>query len=541
MLKNLSMIQIVDLMRWIRGGVIMTTEIMKQNLINSVMDLEAENPYKKQLLEIMKNHDEGKITDIESYLRINETLVNYDFDVIMPMEDTAIREKRKIEDGKTYELVSDIPIQNPDDVTEVAIKTKTEIGKIFQKGYNELYRTIGVENLNMKDRDGNRITDLQKISKGTQKYKAAEIINQYCDIQKRPDLKRYAIQIADIYIEPLLTVFDGRGKHSSGYYIKRLTPLIIDRLLFIDECISQKFEKEMTDQKNNIYTNVSRIAKDIGLVNQKYRAIDYNELAEINPKFTIKMVNDFYGNTNRELEKIIFKILDNLQENHSVISYKRNFCIKKNKQIDGKTIEINVSSNDEENSVIRKAQAKVLKEFNANGLFVIYKRNQESRFYKRVIELINNTYGFNWISYRKQIEIQIEDLEAMKELRNMYTADESLLRLYLFESKQRLIHRLHKKLQTDYEYANKKEDVEKKTAILENPDIDNECKGLLECGLYTVGDIIGRGIIKKEDLPNVYHYWESNLDTQFNLISFFVGEIDYNFTDRDLNQVEIGG
>ncbi len=31
----------------------MTTEEMKQNLIDSIMDLDAENPYKKQLLEII--------------------------------------------------------------------------------------------------------------------------------------------------------------------------------------------------------------------------------------------------------------------------------------------------------------------------------------------------------------------------------------------------------------------------------------------------------------------------------------------------------
>lgn len=523
----------------------MTTETMKQNLIDLILDEGAGNPYKKQLLEIMQNHNKGKLTDIESYLLINDILTKYDFDVIMTKEEEAIREQRRHESEKYYELLSNIPIpiQNPEDVTEIAVKTKTEIGQIFMKGRKELIRTIGVENLNMKDREGNLITDLQKISKGKRKGEADEIINQYYDIQNRPDLKQYAIQIADIYIEPLSTVFDGRGKHSSGYYIKRLTPLIIDRLIFIDECISQKFEKEMTDQKNNIYTNVSRIAKDIGLVNQKYRAIDYNELAEINPKFTIKMVNDFYGNTNRELEKIIFKILDNLQENHSVISYKKNFRIEKNKLIKTgkgtKTVEMVISSNDDENSIIRKAQAKVLKEFNANGLFTIYKRNQKDKFYKRVVELINETYGFDWKSYRKQIEIQIEDLDALKELQDVYVADESQLEHYLHESKQRLIKRLYNQSQSDYERANKKEIEDKKAAILENPNISNEFKELFECGLYTVGDMIRRGIIKKEELPKSYHYWESNLDTQFNLIEFFVGKRDYNFTDEELNQIGV--
>ncbi len=341
-----------------------------------------------------------------------------------------------------------------------------------------------------------------------------------------------------------MTVFDGRGKHSSGYYIKRLTPLIINRLIFIDERISQELKKKMIDQKKHIqYTNVIQIARDIGLVDEKYRNIKYNELTEINPKFTIKMVNDFYGNANRELEKIVFKILDNLQDNHSVISYKKNFRIEKNEKIKTKkgtkVVEMVISSNDDENSIIRKAQAKALKEFNAKGLFTIYKRNQKKQFYKRVIDLINDIYGFNWISYRKQIEIQIEDLDALKELQNLYTNDVLQLENYLYESKQRFIKRLYNQSQADYERTNKKENEEKKAVILENPDISNEFKELLECGLYTVGDIVRRGIIKKEDLPNAYHYWESNLDTQFNLIEFFIGERDYNFTDEELNHTGI--
>ncbi len=522
----------------------MTTEIMKQNLINSIMDLEIDNPYKKQLLEIMENYEKGKLTDIESYLLVNDILTRYDFNVIVPYEQKMIDEQRKFETEKTYELESNVPIQNPDDVTEVAIKTKTEIGQIFMNGRKELIKIIGVENLNMKDREGNLITDLQKISKGKRKSKADEIINQYYDIQNRPDIKQYAIQITDIYIEPLLTVFDGRGKHSSGYYIKRLTPLIIDRLIFIDERISQELRKKMLDQKKHIqYTNISQIARNIGLVDGKYRNIKYEKLSEINPKFTIKMVNDFYGNANREVEKIIFKILNNLQDNHSVISYKKNFRIEKNELIKTrkgtKTVEMVISSNDDENSIIRKAQAKVLKEFNAKGLFTIYKRNQKDKFYNRVVELINDTYGFGWKSYRKQIEIRIEDLDALKELQDTYVSDKSQLDHYLYESKQRLIKRLYNQSQSDYERANKKEIAEKKSAILENPNISNELKELLECDLYTVEDIIGCCAIKKEELPESYHYWESNLDTQFKLIEFFVGKRDYNFTDEELNQIGV--
>ena len=122
----------------------MTTESMKQNLINSIIDEDADNPYKKRLLKIMKDNDKGELTDIESYLLINDILIKYDFDVIMPKENEAIKETRK-----SYEL-SDF-IYNPEDATEVAIKTKTEIGQIFQKGRKEFIETEGYRYLDLSD------------------------------------------------------------------------------------------------------------------------------------------------------------------------------------------------------------------------------------------------------------------------------------------------------------------------------------------------------------------------------------------------------
>ncbi len=49
----------------------------------------------------------------------------------------------------------------------------------------------------MRNRGGNLITDTKQLKGGKQKSEAQEIIKQYCDIQKRPDLKRYAIQLTD--------------------------------------------------------------------------------------------------------------------------------------------------------------------------------------------------------------------------------------------------------------------------------------------------------------------------------------------------------
>ena len=45
----------------------MTTEEIRQNLINSIMDLDEKNPYKKQLLEIMQCYEKGELTDLNAY------------------------------------------------------------------------------------------------------------------------------------------------------------------------------------------------------------------------------------------------------------------------------------------------------------------------------------------------------------------------------------------------------------------------------------------------------------------------------------------
>lgn len=276
----------------------MTTENMKQNLINSILDESTDNPYKKQLLEIMQNHNEGKLTDIHAYLLINDILAKYDFYVIMPKEQKVIEEQRKHESEKSYESLSNVPIQNPDDITEVAIKTKTEIGKIFMDGYNEMFNLIGIENLGIKDRKGNPLT---KLDGGKQKAKAQEIIKQYTEIIKRPDLKRYAIQQTDMFEMPhYIEKEDGRGK--SGFYIEHLMPIMVYYLL-------QKNE-------NVIYTNVDELSCFVGLVTKNYKRISLKELAEINPRFTAAMLNQFYYRCKPELESVIFRVLDSLQDEY---------------------------------------------------------------------------------------------------------------------------------------------------------------------------------------------------------------------------------
>ncbi len=123
----------------------MTTEKARQNLIDSIMKLDESDPYRQSLAVIAQAHENGELNDIEAYVLTNNILVNYDFNVVIPYKQKIIEEQRKQESEKSEELLSNIPIQNPEDVTEVAIKTKTEIGQIFLNGFNDCYRTIGVK------------------------------------------------------------------------------------------------------------------------------------------------------------------------------------------------------------------------------------------------------------------------------------------------------------------------------------------------------------------------------------------------------------
>ena len=157
-----------------------------------------------------------------------------------------------------------IYIHDDADRTELAIKTKIFIGEVFQKGWSEIFSTVGSENLGVKSLAG-----------GKQKNKAKETISQYADflpvqVGKRP---LYCSEIYDIpnYIEK----DDGRGK--KGFYKERLIPLLAYYLL--------------KKKKDTIYTTVDELALWMGL------------------------------------ESIIFRLLDVLQDDYTALNYRKNHCI----------------------------------------------------------------------------------------------------------------------------------------------------------------------------------------------------------------------
>ncbi len=467
----------------------------KIKIKDCIMNLDKDNPYKKQLLEIIQQQEEGNITDADVYLLINDIIADY-INVTIPYE------QENSETKKTYELTSNVPILNSKDITEIAIKTKTEIGQIFLNGRKELIKTIGVKNLNMKNREGNLITDLQKISKGKNKRKADEIIEQYLDIQNRPDLKQFAIQIADIFEIPhYIEKEDGRGKN--GFYIEHLMPIMVYYLL-------QKNE-------NIIYTNVEELSCFVGLVTKNYKKISLKELAEINPRFTAAMLNQFYYRCKPELESVIFKVLDLLQSEYKTLNYYKNYCIFTNNG------DCHTSSKNED-VIIRQTEHKVLKEFNAKRILTIFQRKQQKKFYDRVCELINELYEFGWIRYRKQIQIFVDN-EALQEVMQDLTNEEMIHKKKAVAS--RFARRIMNRTKNEYDRTNKKVDKMEAEWVkkqLKQPEIEE----LLQLGFDYKDDF------KKmfQSFDTAYRYHDNYLDVQNKLIQIMIGEPELESKDN---------
>lgn len=405
------------------------------------------------------------------------------------------------EDNK--ELPS-IEIYNSDDVTEVAIKTKTKIGQIFMKGRKELISIIGVENLNMKDRDGNLITDLQKISKGKRKYKADKIIDQYCDIQKRPDLKQYSIQITDIYDIPMINeIINNKGK--KGFYKDRVIPLIVKYLLL----------------QGNINTTINQLSKNIGLISKSFKNNEIeNELIKNNKDITIFEINKFYSYCKPEQERIIFTALDALQDDYSVITYIKNFLIL---DINGNAR----TSTLKEDKTIRDVQEDVLEEFGVTRIFSIYQRGKRAiiNFYNRVCEILNNKYSFNCKGYYNQIQIYA-NIERLKKLDSKFSINHKQSELIKNEIHQHFLLRIKEKIKSDYEYNQQladKKDAENQKKWEKNTEYKNnipdDIQELLDIGTYDESYVKLKVLQKPKP---AYRYHENYIEIMNFLCDYFL-------------------
>lgn len=271
---------------------------------------------------------------------------------------------------------------------------------MYRTSLKSIYNIIGLDKLGISNLNG-----------GKQKQLALKKLLQYIDIQKVEGNKR-AIQVVDIYEKPHI-IDNERGK--KGFYIDRSIPIMLDYLLQVDRL--------------ELLTNINMLSKVIGIVNFRFKVISNDELLQINNRFTHNMVNDFYFRCKTQQEQIIFRLLDRLQNEYSVITYYKKFNI-----ID-ETGEEHVSSVSDE-YVIEKAQKEVLDEFNSKNILIVYKRKREKKFFDRVCQIINEKYNLNWEHYYRQIQIFIHE-EKLKEAIAKIYINKALFNDYKFSMSDR--------------------------------------------------------------------------------------------------------
>lgn len=396
-------------------------------------------------------------------------------------------------------------INDDNDKTEIAIKTNLSVEQIFKNGFMEIFKIVGIENCGVKSLSG-----------GKQQKKAKEYILQYIEIIERKDISRNAIQILDIfdiphYIEKkdkkekkdknvthCIEKDDKRGKR--GFYVDRAKYIMVDYL------------KKQDD--TTIKTNVTELSKLLGIVNNLFRNISYDDLSEKDSRFSRYMVNQFYFKCKPQQESVIYSILNSLQNNYSILCYYRNYCII----TDNGT---HTSSKDED-MIIMKAQRKVLKEFGVNKISTIYMRKKEKEFYSRVCSYINDEYGYNWCGYRQQIEIYINTKE-LNEISKELIIDSS----DMCSKKQEMNHRFKERIinRTDYDFNRTNfiadKEIEKKYEEFKKViDSNHEVKNLIDLGIVTYDELF-----EKEKLK-VFKYNDSYLETQYSLINVLI-ENDY--------------
>lgn len=136
--------------------------------------------------------------------------------------------------------------------------------------------------------------------------------------------------------------------------------------------------------------------------------------------------------------------------------------------------------------------------------------------YDRVCELINETYGFNWIRYKKQIQI-FADNEALHEIMKDLTNEDMIHKKKAVAS--RFARRIMNRTKNEYNRTNKKAD-EAETEWV-NEQLERQ----------KIAELVQLGFDYKDDFKEMfqsfnetYRYHDNYLDVQNGLIRLMIGE-----------------
>lgn len=345
-----------------------------------------------------------------------------------------------------YGRASKVRIHNPEDAVEVAIKNNIET-YVPYKSWNEIFSIIGKDVLYDAG-----ILDLKH---NFYKKKAQELLSHY-GVFMLTGGTRYERCCTVLYEEPQFDI--EIPTEGNRFYRDRGVPLLFP------------FLKKMFEMKGStIYCTPEMLANAVGLVNSCY-GMESKDLIESHPKLTGGIVHQFYLYSRPELDKVVYGLLDEVQNNYKVIRYQKLHWIKTNS---GETF----CSNDKQEQVIKDAEVYVLqRDFQTDRLATVFYRKKADAFYAAVIKHINQTYNLNWNSYKKTIQIDSINEERFIKLCMKMPSEAEALRKLALEINQRFHDRVRRKIYTEYDRTNKKadEEMEKYLATLDDNPVYQE-------------------------------------------------------------------
>lgn len=463
----------------IPNGILDDNESRNKEIID-ILQLKEDSIFTDSLIEIITAYKENKIDTITAYQYINSILGRYYYCVTMPKEDEELRRKRE-----NKSLVS---IYNTNDIVEVTIKKNLYVNQVFPDGITELINTIGVEKLEFYDGNNELITSIEKLCGGKQREKIKKYLEQYIKICKRPDIKRYAIQIEEIYKKPKYTMFYSRSEKNGGYYIDKFIPFLTGKLL--------------QENRRIFRTTVNQIAEIVHLVNYRYNRYSLFtddkaerkrlllKLQNQNSYFTDYQLRQFYKNSNKEVRDRIYKVLDNLQDEYKAITYKKTHTIFDENG--------NHIADDFEDDIIQDGEAEILNNMGIRNISTIFLKKLSQKFYSDVIEYINDKYELNWKNYRNEIEIRITNFIQLENLYKDYQIDKDEQMQNITAIKSRFIKRLGNMAQTDYDKKMKK------YQDSFNAEVEKNKQAYKKSDLYDIGILTDKAIEEKA-IKDVIH------------------------------------
>lgn len=330
-----------------------------------------------------------------------------------------------------YGRASGVPIHNPEDAVEVAIKNNIQIMMPY-KSWNAIFQEIGEDALYDAG-----ILDLKQ---NFYKKKAQELLSCYGEFPLTGGTK-YERCCTILYKEPRFDI--EIPTEGNRFYRDRGIPMLLRFL-----------KKEFVMKGDKIYTTPETLAMAVGLVNSRFN--DKSELLkEVHPKLSEQMVYHFHLHCKPELDKVVFSLLDELQNGYKVIQYQKLHRIKT------QTGEVFCSDSVTEN-IIKEAESYILeRDFHTNRIVMVFFKRKKNEFYAAVVKYINQKYNLNWASYRNTVQIDNINDKSILELLKKMPKDAVVLRKLSEEINQRFHERMRKKIHADYDRTNK--DADEKT------------------------------------------------------------------------------